>query len=60
MSLEKRITLMKAFIRITIQLLSLADYFRTLDNKINNIHEKALMTIYSDYRSSNELLNKDV
>ena len=51
---------MKAFIRITIQLLSLDNYFRTLDNKINNIHEKALMTIYSDYTSSNELLDKDV
>ena len=35
-------------------------YSRTLNNKINHIHERALRTVYSDYKSSfNELLNKD-
>ena len=33
---------------------------RTLNNKINRIHERALRTVYSDYNSSfNELLDKD-
>ena len=33
---------------------------RTLNNKINCIHERALRTVYSDYESSfNELLDKD-
>ena len=33
---------------------------RTLKNKINRIHERALRTAYSDYNSSfNELLDKD-
>ena len=33
---------------------------RTLNNKINRIHERALSTIYFDYNSSfNELLDKD-
>ena len=35
-------------------------HFRTLNNKINRIHERALRTVYSDYNSSfNELLDKD-
>ena len=33
---------------------------RTLSNKINHIHERALRTVYSDYNSSfYELLGKD-
>ena len=33
---------------------------RTLNNKINRIHERALRTVYSDYNSSsNELFHKD-
>ena len=33
---------------------------RTLYNKINRIHERALRTVYSDYKSTvNELLDKD-
>ena len=33
---------------------------RTLNSKINRIHERALRTVYSDYNSSfNELLDKD-
>ena len=33
---------------------------RTLNNKINRIHERALRTVYADYNSSfNELLDKD-
>ena len=53
---------MKAFIE------SQFDYYpliwmlhsRTLNNEINRIYEKALRTIYSDYKSSfNKLLDKD-
>ena len=33
---------------------------RTLNNEINRIYEKALRTIYSDYKSSfNKLFDKD-
>ena len=33
---------------------------RTLNNKINGIHERALRTVYSDHNSSfNELFDKD-
>ena len=33
---------------------------RRLDNKINNVHEKALRIVYSDYKSTfQELLDKD-
>ena len=33
---------------------------RTLNNKTNHIHERALRTVYSDYNSSfNEPFNKD-
>ena len=33
---------------------------RTLNNKINRIHERALRNVYSDYNSSfNKLLDKD-
>ena len=33
---------------------------KTLNNKINSIYERALRTVYSDYKLSfNELLDKD-
>ena len=63
MSLEKRRTLMKAFIESQFNCCPLTWMFhsRTLNNKINGIHERALRTVYSDYNSSfKELLNKDV
>ena len=62
MLLEKRRTLMKAFIESQFNYCPLIWMFhsRTLNNKINRIHERALRTVYSDYNSSfNELLNKD-
>ena len=62
MSLEKRRTLMKAFIESQFNYCPLIWMFhsRTLNNKINRIHERALRTVYSDYNSSfNELLDKD-
>ena len=35
-------------------------YFRRLNNKIDNAHEKALRIVYSDYKSTfQELLDKD-
>ena len=35
-------------------------HFRRLNNKINNVHEKALRIAYSDYKSTcQELLDKD-
>ena len=63
MSLEKRRTLMKAFIESQFNYCPLIWmlHSRTLNNKINRIHERALRTVYSDYNSSfKELLNKDV
>ena len=62
MSLEKRRTLMKAFIESQFNycLLIWMLYSRTLNNKINRIHERSLRTVYSDYNSSfNEPLDKD-
>ena len=62
MSLEKRRTLMKAFIESQFNYCPLIWmlHSRTLNNKINCIHERALRTVYSDYNSSfNELLDKD-
>ena len=62
MSLEKRKTLMKAFIESQFNYCPLIWmlHSRTLNNKINRIHERALRTVYSDYNSSfNELLDKD-
>ena len=62
MSLEKRRTLMKAFIESQFNYFPLIWMFhsRTLNNKINRIHERAWRTVYSDYNSSfNELLDKD-
>ena len=35
-------------------------HFKTLNDKINRIHEKPLRSVYSDYKLSfNELLDKD-
>ena len=62
MSLEKRRTLMKAFIESQFNYCPLIWmlHSRTLNNKINRIHERALRTVYSDYNSSfKELLDKD-
>ena len=62
MSLEKRKTLMKAFIESQFNYCPLIWmlHSRTLNNKVNRIHERALRTVYSDYNSSfNELLDKD-
>ena len=62
MSLEKRRTLMKAFIESQFNYCPLIWmlHSRTLNNKINRVHERALRTLYSDYNSSlNELLDKD-
>ena len=59
---EKRRTLMKAFIESQFNYCPLIWMFhsRTLNNKINRIHERALRTVYSDYNSFfNELLDKD-
>ena len=62
MSLEKRRTLMKAFIESQSNYCPLIWILRsrTLKNKINHIHERALRTVYSDYNPSfYELLDKD-
>ena len=62
MSLEKRRTLMKAFIKSQFNYCPLIWIllFRTLKNKISHIHERALRTVYSDYNPSFcELLDKD-
>ena len=62
MSLEKRRTLMKAFIESQFNYCPLIWMLRsrTLNNKINHIHEKALRCLCSDYNSSfYELLDKD-
>ena len=62
MSLGKCRTLMKAFIESQFNYCPLIWMFhsRTLNNKINRIHERALKTVYFGYNSSfNELLNKD-
>ena len=62
MSLENRRTLLKAYIESHFNYCPLIWmlHSRTLNNKINRIHERALRTVYSDYNSSfNELLDKD-
>ena len=62
MSLEKRRTLMKAFIEWQFNYCPLIWNLRsrTLNNKINHIHERALRTVYSDYNLSfYELLDID-
>ena len=62
MSLEKRRILMKAFIESQFNYCPLIWMLcsRTLNNKINHIHERTLRTVYSDYNPScYELLYKD-
>ena len=62
MSLEKRRILMKALIESQFNYCPLIWMFRsrTLNNKINQIHEKALRSLCSDHNSSfYELLDKD-
>ena len=62
MSLEKCRTLTKAFIQSQFNYCPLIWmlHSRTLNKKINRIHETASRTVYSDYNSSfNELLDKD-
>ena len=62
MSLEKRRTLMKAFIESQVNYCPLMWmlHSRTLNNKINRIHERPLRTVYSGYNSSfDKLLDKD-
>ena len=62
MSLRKRRTFMKAFIESQFNYCPLIwmDHCRTLNNKINCIHKRALWIVYSDYNSSfNKLLDKD-
>ena len=62
MSFEKRRILMKAFIESQFNYCPLIWMFhsRTMNNKINRIHERALRLVYSDYCSNfDELLKKD-
>ena len=62
MSLDKRHMVMKAFIESQSNYSPLIRMFhsRTLNNKINYLHERALTIVYSDYKSSFfELLKKD-
>ena len=62
MSLEKRRTLMKAFIESQFSYCPLIWMLRSraLNNKTNYIHERALRTVYYDYNSSfYELLDED-
>ena len=62
MSFNKRRTLMKAFIESQFNYCPLIWMFhsRTMNNKINRIHERALRLVYSNYvSSSDELLKKD-
>ena len=62
MSLDKLHMVMKAFIERQYNYCSLIWMFhsRTLSNKINRLHERALRIVYSDYKSSFcELLEKD-
>ena len=61
MSLEKRRTLMKAFIESQFNYCPLIWMLRsrTLNNKISHIHERVLRTVYSVYNLSFcELLDK--
>ena len=59
MSLEKRRTLMKAFIESQFNYCSLIWmlHSRTLNNKINHIHETVLETLYSSF---NELVDEEI
>ena len=62
MSLEKRRIVMKTFAESQFNYCPLMWmlHSRTLNNKINRLHERALRIVYSDYKSSfNTLLEKD-
>ena len=62
MSLNKRRLLMKTFVKSQFNYCPLICMFhsRRLNNKIKNVHEKALRIVYSDYKSTcQELLDKD-
>ena len=62
MSFNKRRILMKAFIEPQLNYCPLIwiFHFRTMNNKINRIHKRALRLVYSDRVSSfDELLKKD-
>ena len=62
MSLDKRRMVMKTFIESQFNYHPIIWMFhsRTLNNKINRLHERALRIVYSDYKSSFcELLEKD-
>ena len=62
MSLEKRRIVMKTFVesQFSYCLLIWMLHSRTLNNEINRLHERALRSVYSDYKSSlNTLLEKD-
>ena len=62
MSFNERRTLMKAFIesQFNYSLLIWMFHSRTMNNKINHTHERALRLVYSDHVSSfDELLKKD-
>ena len=62
MSLNKRRLLMKTFVESQFNYCPLIWMFhsRRLNNKINNVHEKTLRIVYSDYKSTfQEILDKD-
>ena len=62
MSLNKRRVLMKTFVesQFNYYLLIWMFHSRRLNNKINNVHERALRIVYSDYNSTfQEILDKD-
>ena len=62
MPLQKRRIVMKTFVKSQFNycLLIWMLHSRTLNNKINSLHERALRIVYSDYKSSiNTLLKKD-
>ena len=60
MSLDKRKMLLRAFIESQFSSLIWMFHSRTLNNKINRLHEKALRIVYGDYKSKfDELLEKD-
>ena len=62
MSLEKRRIVLKTFVESQFNYCPLIWmlHSRTLNDKINSFHERALRVVYSDYKSSfNSLLEKD-
>ena len=62
MSLDKQKMLLRAFIESQFSYCPLIWMFhsRTLNNKINRLHEKALRIVYGDYKSQfDKLLEKD-